>query len=114
MRHAAVYSYLYALARAELIAHGILLDSDRVRRKPRKPLVAGWPGSSSRADEGLHLDPLILGREPRADLTHCEPVQRRHRSNDFAFAVHRVPAGPIVPSRARGTRLTGGAPESAD
>ncbi len=34
--HPAVYSYVYALPRAELIAHGIRLDSGRVRRKPHK------------------------------------------------------------------------------
>ncbi len=34
--HEAVYTYIYAMPRSELIAHGIRLDSKRTRRRPRK------------------------------------------------------------------------------
>jgi len=37
--HEAVYTYVYAMPRSELIRHGIRLDSKRTRRRPRK--VAG-------------------------------------------------------------------------
>ena len=35
--HEAVYTYVYAMPRSELIKHGIRLDSKRTRRRPRKP-----------------------------------------------------------------------------
>lgn len=35
--HEAVYAYMYALPKGELARHGIMLDSKRTRRRPRKP-----------------------------------------------------------------------------
>lgn len=34
----AVYAYIYALPKGELARHGIMLESKRVRRRPRKPV----------------------------------------------------------------------------
>lgn len=39
--HEAVYAYIYALPKPELVEHGIMLESKRTRRKPRKPLGQG-------------------------------------------------------------------------
>ena len=36
--HEAVYAYIYALPKGELARHGIMLDSKRTRRRPRKPV----------------------------------------------------------------------------
>ena len=36
--HEAIYAYIYALPKGELARHGIMLESKRTRRRPRKPL----------------------------------------------------------------------------
>ncbi len=36
--HEAIYQWIYALPKGELAKSGILLQSKRTRRKPRKPL----------------------------------------------------------------------------
>jgi hypothetical protein len=54
------------------------------------------------------LDPLVLGQEPRADPTHCQPLQRRHEPDDLAATVRLVTARPVVPRGAGDADLTSG------
>lgn len=71
----AVYHYIYALPKAELVKHGILLESKRTRRKPRKPLgekrspIIGMVSIDDRPDDvagrkvpGHWEGDLIIGR----------------------------------------------------
>jgi IS30 family transposase len=56
--HEAIYRYLYALPKGELAAHGIMLQSKRVRRQPRRtvgerPRFAGMVSIEARDPEVL-------------------------------------------------------------
>ena len=42
--HEAVYAYIYALPKGDLARHGIMLESKRTRRRPRKPVGQRQPG----------------------------------------------------------------------
>ena len=60
------------------------------------------------AVEVSDLDAFILGKEPRADLAHREPVQRRHEPDDMARPVLAIALGPVAPRGTRRAHLASG------
>ena len=54
------------------------------------------------------LDPLLLRQEPRADLTHGQPLQRRDEPDDLTEAVGLVTARPVVPPHPGNADLSSG------
>jgi hypothetical protein len=42
------------------------------------------PDAQTRVTQIGDLDPLLLRQEPRADLTHGQPLQRRDEPGDLA------------------------------
>ncbi len=93
--HEAVYTYIYAMPRSELVRHGIRLDSKRTHRRPRKtpgqrngPIV-GMVSIDERPDEVD--DRKVLGSwEGDLIITHV----RCHRGGDAGRAHHTVPGDP--------------------
>ena len=82
------------------------LARDR-RGRPTQPM-RDLPDAQTRVTQIGDLDPLLLRQEPRADLTHGQPLQRRYEPGDLAVAVDLVTARPIVPRRPRNADLTSG------
>src|SRR5215217_1730031 len=82
------------------------LARDR-RGRPTQPMRE-LPDAQTRVTQIGDLDPLLLRQEPRADLTHGQPLQRRDEPGDLAVAVSLVTARPVVPRRPGNADLTSG------
>src|SRR5512132_3570088 len=80
------------------------LTRDR-RGCPTQPL-RDLPDAPARVAQIRDLDPLLLRHEPRADLTHRQPLQRRHKPDHLTMPVGLVATGPVVPRRPGNTDLT--------
>jgi hypothetical protein len=80
------------------------LARDR-RRCPTQPL-RDLPDAQARMAQIRDLDPLLLRQEPRADLTNCQPLQRRYQTNDLTMPVGLVTTRPVVPRGPGNTDLT--------
>jgi|SoiMetStandDraft_5_1073268.scaffolds.fasta_scaffold92225_1 hypothetical protein len=62
------------------------------RDEQQEQPVRDLPDAQARVMQIGDLDPLVLRQEPRANLTHRQPLQRRYRSDDLTVAVSLVTA----------------------
>jgi hypothetical protein len=62
---------------------------------PTQP-IRDLPDAQARVAQIGNLDPLVLRQEPRADLTHSQPLQHRYEPDDLTVAVGLVTTRPVV------------------
>jgi hypothetical protein len=74
---------------------------------PTQPM-RDLPDAQARMVQIGDLDPLVLRQEPRADLTHSQPLQRSYGPDDLTMTVGLVTTRPVVPRGPRNADLTSG------
>jgi len=84
----------------------------RDRRGCPPELVRDLPNRHACVAQVRDLYPLVLRQEPRTDLTHCQPFQRRHEPDYLTAAVDLVTTGPIAARRAAHPDLAGCCPHA--
>ena len=86
-----------SLERPVADGYGVAAQLTRDRRRcPAQP-ASDLPDAQARVPQISDLDPLVLRQIPRADLTHGQPLQRRHKPGHLTMAVGLVTARPVVP-----------------
>jgi len=77
-------------------AAGLAAQLARDSRRSASQPGCDLPDAQAGVTQVGHLDPLLLGQEPWADLTNREPFQRRHEADHRALAVRLVATGPVA------------------
>jgi len=79
------------------VAGYVAAQLTRDRRGCSTQLLRDLPDAPARVTQIGDLDPLLLRHEPRADLTHRQPLQRSHEPDYLTLPVGLVATGQLFP-----------------